>query len=726
EGNNDENMGLNVGSEKEQDAEDDEDELYRDVNINLEGRVSSSMSYQFVTSMLNPTLDTGIDFLFETTSQMDAQAPTTVSSLTLSAPTLTPSTIPTISTLPQAPTPPTTAPSNLLIVQRYMDQRINEAIKVVVQIQSDKLRDEAQAKNEEFLKNLDENIQKIIKEKFKEHVKVHVFKILPKIEKTVNEQLEAEVLTRSSNLSKTSYVVAADLSEMELKKILIEKIEGNKSIHRSDEQRNLYKALVEAYEYDKIILDTYGDVVMLKRRRDDDADKDEEPSAGSDRGSKRRREGNEPKSTSAPKEKATRTTGKSTQRSKSQKRTASESAPAEEPLQTTHDLEEPSHQEFVTATHGSIQSWISKLAKQADSRSFFNELMDTHVDFSAFLMNRLKVDTLTLELLAGPTYELMKRSCKSLVELEFFLKEVYKATTDQLDWNNPEGHQYPYNLLKHLPLIPSSEVVELSCLITSSTTTSSTYVEIEDMVPYTMWSQEPVSYDKHALWGISHWGCKRQQFYGLTVNRESARDVYSKRRIIAVTELQIVEWHNYKHFDWITIRVESYQKKLNLTRPDMCRFDLKCKEAYTAYSNPRGFIYQNKDKQNMLMRIDELHKFSDGMPSDVRTTLDDHLKAKDEKDHQKFGEDCWRETVRGRLQDASTDHMIYHMISLSFKEPEGSTQGYLLVSVEVLRYDKRSNSENMGIVPTEMELILEHTQQGISHEVSVSDEGVEE
>nr|GEX62680.1 reverse transcriptase domain-containing protein [Tanacetum cinerariifolium] len=53
-------------------------------------------------------------------------------------------------------------------------------------------------------------------------------------------------------------------------------------------------------------------------------------------------------------------------------------------------------------------------------------------------------------------------------------------------------------------------------------------------------------------------------------------------------------------------------------------------------------------------------------------------------------------------------------------EPEGSTQGYPLVSVEVLRYDKRSKSENIGIVPTEMELILEQTQQSISHEVSVT------
>nr|GFC58169.1 hypothetical protein [Tanacetum cinerariifolium] len=38
------------------------------------------------------------------------------------------------------------------------------------------------------------------------------------------------------------------------------------------------------------------------------------------------------------------------------------------------------------------------------------------------------------------------------------------------------------------------------------------------------------------------------------VNRESALDVYSKRRIIVITELKIVEWHNYKHLDWISVR----------------------------------------------------------------------------------------------------------------------------------------------------------------------------
>nr|GEW62988.1 hypothetical protein [Tanacetum cinerariifolium] len=207
--------------------------------------------------------------------------------------------------------------------------------------------DEAQAENDEFLKTIDENMQKIIKEQVKEQVKVQVSKILPKIEQTVNEQLKAKVLTWSSNSSKTSYAIAADLSEMELKKILIEKMEGNKSIHRSNEQRNLYTALVEAYESDKIILDTYGNTVMLKRRRDD-ADKDEEPFAGPNRGSKRRREGKEPESASAPTEKVTRSAGNSTQGSKSRQMSASESGTTKEPMQTTFEMEEPSHAEFET------------------------------------------------------------------------------------------------------------------------------------------------------------------------------------------------------------------------------------------------------------------------------------------------------------------------------------------------------------------------------------------
>ena len=60
-------------------------------------------------------------------------------------------------------------------------------------------------------------------------------------------------------------------------------------------------------------------------------------------------------------------------------------------------------------------------------------------------------------------------------------------------------------------------------------------------------------------------------------------------------------------------------------------------------------------------------------------------------------------------------------------EPEGSSQGQSIDRLEVLRndYEKRSKVRK-GRVRTEIELELEHTQQGSSDEVSVSTEGVEE
>ncbi|GKC25439.1 hypothetical protein Tco_1027589 [Tanacetum coccineum] len=276
-------------------------------------------------------------------------------------------------------------------------------------------------------------------------------------------------MTRSSTESKTSHAVVANLSELELKKILIDKIESNKSIYKSDEQKNLYKAFVKAYESDKLILDTYGDIVSFKRHRDN-KDKDEEPSARSNRGSKRRRAGKEPESTNAPKENKPKTTGKSTYGSKSQHKSAGESAHTKEPM--------------------------------------------------------------------------------------------------------------------------------------------------------------------HTLW-------------------------------ICVTKLEIVEWQNYKHLDWITVRRDDdklykfkegdlkrlriqdiedmlllVQGKLtNLTVKERLAFNVslrmftrsiviqrRVEDLQLAYSTPRGFIYQNKDKKNRLMRIDELHKFSDGTLDDVQIALNDRLK----------------------------------------------------------------------------------------------------
>ncbi|GJY17404.1 hypothetical protein Tco_0388895 [Tanacetum coccineum] len=269
------------------------------------------------------------------------------------------------------------------------------------------------------------------------------------------------------------------------------------------------------------------------------------------------------------------------------------------------------------------------MARNEDPRESFDELMDTPLNFSAFVMNRLNVDSLTPELLAGPTFELMKGTCKSLVKVEYFLEEFYKATTKQLDWINPEGKQYPHDLRKPLPLIPNSQVTK---------TKAADYGHIkwiEDLVPNIMWSPVLVDYDKHALLGISHWGRKRQQFYVFTVNRESARDVYSKRRIIAVTKLEIVEWQNYKHLDWIIVRRDD-GKLYKFKEGDLKRLriqDIKdmllllVQGKLTNLTVEERLAFNNKDKKNRLMRIDELHKFSDGTLDDVRTALNDRLKG---------------------------------------------------------------------------------------------------
>nr|GFB39540.1 hypothetical protein [Tanacetum cinerariifolium] len=111
-----------------------------------------------------------------------------------------------------------------------MHQEMTKAVREAVQIQTDQLQDSFQRENDEFFRTIDDNIKKIIKEQVKSQVKAQVTRILPRIEQSVNAQLEAEVLTRSSHSSRTSYAVAADLSEMELKKILIDNMEGNKSI----------------------------------------------------------------------------------------------------------------------------------------------------------------------------------------------------------------------------------------------------------------------------------------------------------------------------------------------------------------------------------------------------------------------------------------------------------------------------------------------------------------
>nr|GFA87173.1 hypothetical protein [Tanacetum cinerariifolium] len=154
---------------------------------------------------------------------------------------------------------------------------------------------------------------------------------------------------------------------------------------------------------------------------------------------------------------------------------------------------------------------------------------------------------------------------------------------------------------------------------------------IEDLVPCAMWIQEPINYDRYALWGVSHWGRKRQQFYGFSVNRESTLDVYSKRRIIAVTELKIVEWHNYKHLDWISVRRDDDKiykfKEGNFKRLHLQ--DIEDMLLLLVQGKLSNLTVEERFAFNVSLRMftRSIVIQSDGTLNDVRNALDDRLKG---------------------------------------------------------------------------------------------------
>nr|GEW28302.1 hypothetical protein [Tanacetum cinerariifolium] len=87
----------------------------------------------------------------------------------------------------------------------------------------------------------------------------------------------------------------------------------------------------------------------------------------------------------------------------------------------------------------------------------------------------------------------------------------------------------------------------------------------------------------------------------------------SSRRRIVIQE----------HVEDLELGVESYQKKINLTRPDTYRSDLKRMTPYNAHPDIQAIIYEDEMNKNRLMRTDELHKFSDGTLNHVRAALND-------------------------------------------------------------------------------------------------------
>ncbi|GJZ97973.1 hypothetical protein Tco_0670426 [Tanacetum coccineum] len=308
--------------------------------------------------------------------------------------------------------------------------------------------------------------------RIKEQVKDQLPQILPQevsnfappvIEKLINESRDEVTLAKVSLQPQSTYEAASTLTEFELKKILLDKIEKNESYLTAPEHRDCY----------------------------DDKDKDEDPSAGSDRGLKKRKLSKDAKPTTGLKKKDS--TSGSSKGTKSQPKSSRKSVQLVEPVFEVADSDIPQDQEGnlgdnedkprnetvsrrdwfkkptppqkptnlnwnygKTTQEGPTQIWLMTLATSTSidkSLKDFDELMNTLIDFSEYILNGLKIENLTQEILLGPAFRLLKGTRSNYAELEYDFEECYKYLLEKLDWENPEGGDYPFDLSKPLPLI---------------------------------------------------------------------------------------------------------------------------------------------------------------------------------------------------------------------------------------------------------------------------------
>ncbi|GJX74445.1 hypothetical protein Tco_0313040 [Tanacetum coccineum] len=258
----------------------------------------------------------------------------------------------------------------------------------------------------------------------------------------------------------------------------------SKSFDRNPKHRVLYHALMESILEDKDAMDK-GVFDKLNKRKPDDAKRDEDPPAGPDQGLKRKK------------------TSKDVEPSK--KETVFKAGDSQMPQNLGKDMSKTDEPPSVKADP---KNWFKKPKRPPtfDPKWNTSKIVDDISDLT-------KAD------LVRPVYNLLKGTCKGYVELEYNMEECYKALNYQLDWNNPKGDRYLFDLSKPLPLVESRNRLivpaeyffnnDLAYLQGGSTdrtyTTSLTKTKaakydlkgIEDMVP-TLWSHVKVAYNKHA------------------------------------------------------------------------------------------------------------------------------------------------------------------------------------------------------------------------------------
>nr|GEW17607.1 hypothetical protein [Tanacetum cinerariifolium] len=227
----------------------------------------------------------------------------------------------------------------------------------------------------------------------------------------------------------------------------------------------------------------------------------------------------------------------------------------------------------------------------------------------------------------------------------------------KIDWENPEGGDYPFDLPKPFPLVKirnrqkvpvdyffNNDLKYLQGRISTMTYTISLIKTkaaqydlpgIKDMVP-NIWSpvKSPMINMHFGESHIEENNIMRKHGHGYVqeiVVRRADNDLYRFKEgnflrlrindiedmILLVVQNQLVNLSVddvsdfamalrmftrslviQKRVEDLQLRVESYQKKINIAKPETTKSEIRKRDPYTPYQDPQGFIYVDDSRRN--------------------------------------------------------------------------------------------------------------------------------
>ncbi|GJU22800.1 hypothetical protein Tco_1156142 [Tanacetum coccineum] len=240
--------------------------------------------------------------------------------------------------------------------------------------------------------------------------------------------------------------------------------------------------------------------------------------------------------------------------------------------------------------------------------------------------------------------QLVKAFHKNSVFLQYQMDECHKLLTNKVDLYNPEGHQIQRNVNEPLPLGGPPEE-------RNSTSTNTVAFSDREAVRSQMRILSVISVKVFEKYGYNYLReiiLRRADYQEYKISEKDFKNLHPndfedlfllniQEKLNHLPKTDKTSLHTAVNM-WIRnlvirnrvgdlqLGIESYQTKINLERPNWDAADYYFKEDYTIVPKPRAIVYRDRNDQRKLMRLNELHKFSDGTLTRVMEKLDHMVK----------------------------------------------------------------------------------------------------